>query len=363
MTPKQKRFGWPTVIGIAVTIPLLWWSVRDIHFAEVVDYFRDAHKLALLATMAAAALALPARAARWRLLLRHESPDLRFPPLYHATAAGFAVNNILPARAGEIARAFAARRLTGVRFASAITTIVLSRILDGVTLFAILAMASLVGWFSSDFVIGGVAVSRIMTVATIVFGVLIVLGLAAVKLPRLLLSGADKICHRLLPSKLADRVVQGLNGVIDSLAILRNPRRLGIALAWSAVVWGVNGLSFLLAFIAFDLDVPWHAAFVLQSLVNFGLVIPSTPGFVGVFEVLVRGVLVLYGIDATAAVSYAVAYHFCSYLPITVLGLGSLAHAHIRMGEVQEEVHERISGAVQRMTGAFQQIPEGSDGA
>ncbi len=358
MTPKKKRFGWPTAIGIAVTIPLLWWSLRDIHFGEVLEYFRDSHKAALLATMVAASLSIVARAFRWRTLLSHESPNLRYAPLYHATAAGFAVNNILPARAGEVARAYAATRLAGVRFSSAITTIVLSRVLDGVTLFAILALASLLGWFSSDFVIGGVAVSRIMAIASIIFFGLLGLAFAAVQFPRFVSSVADKLCHLILPNRLADRTVQGLSGVLDSLAVLRSPKRLGVALVWSAVVWGLNGLSFLLAFIAFDLNVPWHAAFVLQSLVNFGLVIPSTPGFVGVFEALVRGVLVLYGVSPTVAVSYAVAYHFCSYLPITLLGLWSLAHTHIRMGDVQEEVHERFSVAVQRMTGSYQRIPE-----
>ncbi len=358
MTLKKKRFGWPTVIGAVVTIPLLWWSLRDIHFAEVLEYFRNAQKAALLATMVATSVTLAARAFRWRTLLSHESPNLEYAPLYHATAAGFAVNNILPARAGEVARAYTATRLTGVRFSSAVTTIVFSRVLDGVTLFAILVVASLLGWFSADFVIGGVAVSRIMAFASIIFFGLLALAFLAVRFPQFVSSVADKFFHVVLPRRLAARSVLGLSGVLESLAVLRNPRRLGVALFWSGVIWGLNGLSFLLAFIAFDLDVPWQTAFVLQSLVNFGLVIPSTPGFVGVFEALVRGVLVLYAVEPTAAVSYAVAYHFCSYMPITLLGLWSLARTQIRMRDVQEEVHERFSVAVQRMTGTYHAIPE-----
>jgi len=88
--------------------------------------------------------------------------------------------------------------------------------------------------------------------------------------------------------------------------------------------------------------------------VNFGLAIPSTPGFVGVFEALTRASLAIYGVPAAAAISFAVAYHFCSYAPLTVIGLWSLTRARIRMSEVQEEVHERVSGAVQRLTGTYQ---------
>ena len=118
----------------------------------------------------------------------------------------------------------------------------------------------------------------------------------------------------------------------------------------------INGLSIVLGFVAFNLDVPWHGAFVMQSLVNFGLAIPSTPGFVGVFEALVRASLTIYGVEAAAAISFAVAYHFCSYAPITVVGLWSLTRARIRMSEVQEDVHERVSSAVQRLTGTYQSM-------
>jgi uncharacterized protein (TIRG00374 family) len=356
MSKKKKRFGWPTAIGVIVTIPILWWSVRDIHFAAVWEHFREARKAPLLAAMVAIVLALPARAARWRVLLRNENPYLELAPLYHATAAGFAINNLLPARAGEIARAYAAWRLTGVRFSSAITTIVLSRILDGVTLFLILALAAFLGGIAPDFAIGGVTVIRIMGVATVIFAGLFAIALTAAKFPQVVLGVFGKVSHVLMPDKWADRIVQGLQGILDSLAVLTSLRVFLLVMAWSGVIWAANGLSVYLGLVAFDLDVAWHGAFVVQSLVNFGLAIPSTPGFVGVFEALMRGSLMLYGVEAAAAISFAVAYHFCSYAPTTLLGLWSLARSQIRMSEVQEEVHERVTVAVERLTGTFQSM-------
>jgi len=131
--------------------------------------------------------------------------------------------------------------------------------------------------------------------------------------------------------------------------------------AWSFLVWGINALSFGLCFVAFDLAVPWHGAIVLQSLINFGLVIPSTPGFVGVFEAITRAALGIYGIEPGPAVSYAVAYHFCTYVPITLIGLWSLTRAHLRMSEIQEQVQDRVSGAIHRMTGKFPEIDESKE--
>ncbi len=356
MAAKKKRFGWPTIIGVIVTIPILWWSLHDIHFSEVLDRFREAKKIPLLGAMAAVLLAIPARAARWRVLLRRENPYLELRPLYLATSAGFAINNVLPARAGEIARAYTAVRLTGIRFSAAITTIIMSRVLDGVTLFLILALASFLGALAPDFTIAGVTIARIMKVATLVLAGLFAITMVAAKFPQVFLGATRSVTHATMSDKWADRIVQFLDGILDSLAVLSSLRVLLVVLAWSAVIWVINGLSIILGFIAFDLAVPWHGAFVMQSLVNFGLAIPSTPGFVGVFEALVRVSLTIYGVEAAAAISFAVAYHFCSYAPITIVGLWSLTRARVRMSEVQEEVHERMSVAVQRLTGTYQSM-------
>ncbi len=359
MPAQRRRFGWPTVIGILVTIPLLWWALRGIHFAEVWEQVRHAAKLPLLAAMLAVGLTLPARAARWRVLLRDERAGLPFIPLYHATAVGFAVNNLLPARAGEIARAYAGRRLADIRFSSAMTTIVLSRMLDGFTLFAVLVLATLAGWLPASFTVGGVSVGRIILVAAVVFGVFFAIALAAVTFPDAVLRATGWLTQTILPRRWATRVTFGMKGVIDSLAVVRDPRQLVTVLLWSAVVWGLGGLSYLLAFLAFDLGVPWHGAFTLQSIINFGLVIPATPGFVGVFEALARAGLSIYGVDGTLAVSFAVAYHFCLYLPTTLPGLWSLGRTQIRMREVQEEVDLRLSTAVQRLTGTYKTVGDG----
>ena len=353
MTSTKRRFGWTTAIGLAVTIPLLWWALHDVHFSEVWSEFLRADKIPLLATMLTVSLSIPVRAARWRILMQSKGKKLPLGPLYHATAAGFAINNLLPARAGEVARAYTARRLTGIPFSVAMTTIVISRMLDGVVLFIFLAVPTLIGWFSPSVTLGGVTVTRIMTVATVVFLAFFMTALAAVEFPRQIIGPIAKLFRRTLPDTLAEKAVHGLRGILHSLSVIRRPRVLLEVFVWSLVISGINGLSFLFAFMAFDLDVPWHGAYVLQSLVNFGLVIPSTPGFVGVFEAVTRASLSLYGVGATAAVSFAVVYHFCSYVPVTLMGLWSLAHTHIRMSDVREEVSERVSVAVLRLSGSF----------
>jgi uncharacterized protein (TIRG00374 family) len=200
-------------------------------------------------------------------------------------------------------------------------------------------------------------------VASVVFGIFFALALGAATFPQPILRLTAWLSARTMPRRWLKGFNEGMKGIVDSLGVMRDPQKLAQVALWSAVVWGLGGLSFFLAFLAFDLSVPWHAAFTVQSLINFGLVIPATPGFVGVFEAITRASLSIYGVDAATAVSYAVAYHFCLYAPVTLLGLWSLNRTRIRMVEVQEEVDERFSTAVLRLTGQYERVVEPSAGA
>ena len=104
-------------------------------------------------------------------------------------------------------------------------------------------------------------------------------------------------------------------------------------IAWSLAVWCTYAASFWLCFLAFDIAVPWSAPLLLQGLIGFGVAIPSSPGFFGPFEAVTRATLALYGVDAGKAVSYAVAYHLGTFVPISALGLWSLSRTHLRLAD------------------------------
>ena len=106
--------------------------------------------------------------------------------------------------------------------------------------------------------------------------------------------------------------------------------------AWSLLQWLVNAAAFAVCFRAFGLAVPPEGALLLQGIIGFGVALPASPGFVGVFEAATRVTLAIYGIDATRAVSYALAYHVSTFLPITLLGLYSLSRLRIHLGELRE---------------------------
>jgi hypothetical protein len=329
------RVRWYGAVGIGVTLVLLWWVLRDIEFADVWAELRHARWGWLLAAVAAATLTFPLRALRWRVLLRYEGARVPLIPVWHATAIGFMANNLL-GRAGEVARAYAARQLTGVRFTTAVASIAVERVFDGLTIVGLLLIGIAAGGFAGEATIGGVSVSRVATSAGLVFAAALGVAILVVAWPAWWLRLAERIAARMLPQRWTAKVVSLLEGLIDGLSALRAPGRLAAVLAWSVVLWVVNAASFVLAFVAFGLVLPPGAALVMQGILAFAVALPSSPGFFGVFEAATFAALALYGVEQTQAVSVAIGYHISGFIPITLLGLWSLGRANLHLSSLRE---------------------------
>lgn len=332
---KGRSLRWPGTVGLAISVLLLWWTLHDIALPDILQQARKARLLPFLGAAILATAAFPLRTIRWRHLLRRDGAELPTVPLWHATAIGFMANNLLPARAGELARAYAAGRLTGVRFTAAVGSIAVERVLDGLVMVGLLVAGIVLGGFSQGTTVAGVSLAQVARIALLLF--LPALGMAfwLVQWPGPALRLSRWVLDRTLPRGWALRAFEILTGLLSGLDALKSPRRFALVTGWSVVIWLVSAGSYWLGFVAFGLPAPASAALLLQGLVAFGVAIPSSPGFFGVFEAVTRATLALYGIDAAAAVSYAVAYHLAVFLPITLLGLWSLSRAHLHLAELR----------------------------
>ena len=106
---------------------------------------------------------------RWRYILRLDGAVIPFRPLWHATAIGFMANNIAPARAGEVARAYVASAKTGVKFTAAVASIAVERIMDTGTIVVLLALAAAAGGFSAEATIGPFTIRKLQFVTGLPF--------------------------------------------------------------------------------------------------------------------------------------------------------------------------------------------------
>jgi len=314
---------------------LLAWVLHRIDLRQVWDDARHANPLLLLAAVALATATFPLRTIRWRLILRdidgHRFPSL---PLWHATAIGFMANNLLPARAGEVARAYVATRRLPVRFTTSLASIGVERVFDGLMMLALMALAIAAPSFPRHTLVGGRSLSTVATTAAVLFGTVLLLALIVVHRPAPWLALLGRIASRVLPATAATRVIHWTEGIVAGLEVLKSPARFAGVVLWSLALWLTNAAAFAVCFRAFGIHVPAEAALLLQGIIGFGVAVPSTPGYIGVFETATLLTLSVYGVNASLAASYALTYHLTTFLPITLLGLWSLSRLHLGLRDL-----------------------------
>lgn len=336
------KLGWRGALGFVLSAFLLWWTLRDVSFAALREQMREANLPLLLLSAAVATSIFPLRALRWRVILEPVAPGLPFGPLWRSTAIGMMVNNVVPARAGELARVFALTRETPrVGFAAGFASLAVDRVFDAVVLIAMLVAAMLAPSFPGESRILGQPASHYAVVFAIgALGMLAAL-YAVVFAPDLIIRLYMAVARRLAP-KLAERGRQLLLGFVEGLGALRSPTRFLRVLFWTLLHWVVNALSFWLAFRAVGIDAPFAAAVFLQSLIAIGVALPSTPGFFGVFEGSAKVGLAVYGITGPKVVAWAFGYHIFSFIPITLIG----AYYFARLGLHFRDMRRDGEGAV-----------------
>ena len=307
------------LVGVLVSIALLFYALRDISAAELLRHLGEADPWLLLAATVVATLTFHLRAIRWRILLRTSTGHLPFASRYAAVCIGFMANNVLPGRLGEFARAYSLSRIEPVSLSASLASLVVERLLDAIVLMVFLVPAFLIG--GVDEAASGTLRDFFTVVVILVSLSLITFGLL-VRFPGRFLRLARKWSHRLGPDRMADRISEILTAFVEGLGALRHAHVFARAMLWSFVVWGWNAFSFYLGFLAFDIREPgFEGALVLQTTISFAVAIPSTPGFFGPFETAARLALELHQIEPARIISFAAGYHILTFIPITVLGI------------------------------------------
>jgi hypothetical protein len=322
------KFGWRGALGILLSVLLLAFTLRGVDFGDVANALRASSIPLFLLSTIVGTLIFPLRARRWKTILSPIDEQIPFAPLWRSTAIGMMVNNVVPARAGELARAFAlTRERPSIPFSASFASLAVDRLFDAFVVLSLMLLAMLDPAFPRGERVAGQLVSHWVAWGALAAAIFLVAVYLIVFFPQQIVTIYEAFARRVAP-RLEQRGKEVLLAFASGLSVLRSPRRFVAVLAWTVVHWVVNALAWWIACKAVGIGVPFSAMFVLQGLIAIGVAIPSAPGFFGVFEALGREGLGLYGVDPTLAVTWAIGFHLLSFVPITVIG----AYYFVRLG-------------------------------
>jgi glycosyltransferase 2 family protein len=311
-----RRAPWRRVLEVLVSLLFLALALRGVSLAQLWSALRTADYLWLAPGIIITVILLVLKAWRWQLLFYPEY-RLPFSSVFTALCAGYLASNVFPARLGEVVRMFLLAGEQPVSVARTLSTIVIERLLDLLTLFVMLV--ALLPFVSVQLPVD------VMRGAAVV-GVLAVVGSAALVILSVYKAWLLRLAHAVLGRvRLLDRppVYAALEHLIDGFAALRG--RLGLflvllsLLGWAGVV-GMAGSAAL----AMRLNAPLTALVFAVVLTTLGMLVPSSPGYIGVFHYLVTVALLPFGVPKDTALGFALVWHGVNYLTLCASGVIAL---------------------------------------
>jgi glycosyltransferase 2 family protein len=320
---KSPRF-W---IGIIISLVCLYFAFQGIDFNKLLDALVGINYLWLVVASLIFLVSYFARVMRWQILFSPLRP--RLVNVFHALNVGYFLSNILPARLGDVARAYLIGELEGVSKARALSTVVVERLSDGLTVVLLLSVSAL---FVPNIPVQAQQGAIFTAIAGIV-GITVLLVLSFNKE-----RGLGLLRRLTSPIKLLQhpKLWQILESLIDGFAILRSPKPvLGVGV-FAILAWVLGGFTFWTTSLATNSNIPITAAFLVMTITSLTVVIPSSPGYVGVFHAGAVFVLTtMFNIDQTVALSYAIVIHALTYIWIIILGAFSMWREGISMSTLQ----------------------------
>lgn len=307
------------VVGFPVSLLFLWLAVRGVDFQAVLDALGTASVgLVLVGVMAMGAVYV-VQAARWRFIARRDG-TAPLSVFIAMVVGGVAINNVVPGRPGELVRVYWLSRRTGMPGGRSLATVIVDRASDVLALVVILGI-------TLPFVDHPAWLRTIVYVMLPLATMLVVMGAAA----WWYVNRSSQGRKRGVPGAVErSRLRRLLSGVVRGVASTVTPRDASVIAGWSLLAWVIwAGGAWA---VATSLGIEQSAMDILfvTAVLNLGVAIPSSPGFVGTYQWLAIAAMGLTGITRDNAFAFSVLMQATWLIPTTLTGVGLAMWAGIR---------------------------------
>lgn len=328
---QQLRSRLIILLGAAVSAGLLVLALRRVDVGDAWRTARGANLGWLALGTIGVNIGLLPMALRWRTLSAGVAP--RKPStgsFLQAILCAQGVNNVIPARAGDVVRIVWLNRAAGAGAAAATASMIADRALD------ILALAVIIA-IGFPFVPGRTWVTAVGIAALVGCVLLVGAWLASrryvARHPDLLPAASGRLKTELR------RFVTAFGGVLTWPRAAR-------AAAWTVGIWGTWAVGAWAVARSIDIDLTIGQVLFVAAVLNVGLAIPSSPGFIGTYQWLVVAGVGLFGVDADQGFAFSVLLQLTWFVPQTLIGLSLLPRIGMSLAGVRQYRGAPIDGAV-----------------
>ena len=329
----MKKSG-QLIIGLIVAIAAVYYTMRNVSVSELMESFRHVNYIWLLPTFVLMCLTYVARAIRWRVLLLPVK-EVKTWDLFSPLMVGF-MAGVLPARAGELVRAYLLGKKFELSFASSLATIVVERLFDMILLLFLFSWILVFHGeiFDGNIAWSGISIKDLAFQFGIVSLALVLFLIAFIYLLTFHNEKAMALVHWLIrpfPEKWQLKLILMTETFSQGLGVFRSIKALALIGVATVGVWGLIVLQYYPLYWAYGLQDKSVASLILLTvMVCILITVLPTPAFLGSFN---AGVLIalheIMGEAEVATVSFGFVAWGVNFAVIVLGGVYFILHDHI----------------------------------
>jgi len=297
--------------ALVLAAVLLYLTLRGLDWSKFWKVVTSGHYEFILLLIPLASFNYFVRATRWGILVNAEKKVSRLY-IFWVNMVGYLGNAYLPARAGEVIRSAYLGKQSGAGVSFVFATAIVERLLDGIALVLIGSVSLL---FQSQ-------ISSLLASAIKIMAGIGVIGLAIV----IIAPFKEKLIIKMIASlPFQDKVKQKINEqgmrFLVGMRTLHNIRRLGGFITLTACIWLLDGIGTMIGVHIISQNLTLGQAFILLAALGLSSAIPSTPGYLGVYQFVAVSVLVPFKFSLPDALAYILISQVLNYFVISLWGL------------------------------------------
>jgi uncharacterized protein (TIRG00374 family) len=319
------------IIGLVISAAAVYLSLHKVDFKVLWTSFQAANYLFLIPAGLIQFLIFFLKAAGWRFLLMPAKKEVRLRSTFSALVIGLMVNNLFPAKMGELARAYLIGEKERLPKTLCFSTIMVEHLLDILVLliFLIILMplVSLPDWLRTSGTLVGV----------LALGMILVL-FFAMRREEMVLSWMDRLLAR-VPERFRNKIEGILKNALQGLRVVTG-RYFFYAFGCLLTMWSTVFVVAYLQMAAFGLFLPFTAPIMVIIFMAFGKIIPSSPGGIGTLHYLIIVVLMSFDVSKETALGCAILMHGFGFLIEVASGLVALISGRLSLSGITRRAEE-----------------------
>lgn len=309
---KKHKTIIQVVIGIAVSIICLYFAFRGINIKESFEIVKNINVAYFIISLILSVVIIALRGLRWECFIPLKKP-IKKRTIVMATYIGFMANNILPAKLGEVARAYILGIKENVSKSALIASVVTERLFDVITGGIILTIS----------VVFIPNLPSTVTYAAIALFVLSIIGFLVLIFLVWQREFAHKVFYKvfgILPKNIGDKLIEFSCNFIDGIGFKNDAKHIFLIFLYTILylIGQILTIGFLMT--SFNIETTPMIALFIFAIGGFGFAVPSAPSGIGPFEWAIIFGLSLIGVEKTIAAPYALVYHMMGIVPIVIIG-------------------------------------------